>query len=174
MENSAFELGERLELRKLSFNLSNELWQKWDIKEFDLNFNNWQKTKYLNDLNNDFNDDINEIPNNKGGLYMFYLNCRTIIGITEMPLYIGRAQLTDNQNLKKRVKEYFQKFSKNNERPKITKMFKYWAEDLYLAYYILDENEDVINIEKKLINSLLLPMNDEIPDQEIRQAVKAF
>jgi len=174
MLDSAFELGERLELRKLSFNLSNELWQKWDINEFDLNFANWQKIKYLNDLNDDLHNNINTIPNNKGGLYMFYLNCKTIMGITEMPLYIGRAQFTDNQNLRKRVKEYFQKFSRNNERPKITKMFKYWAEDLYLAYYILDENEDVINIEKKLINSLLLPMNDEVADQEIRQAVKAF
>lgn len=174
MLNSAFELGERLKLRKLSFNLSNELWQKWDVNEFDLNFENWEKTKYLNDSNDDLHNNLNNIPNNKGGLYMFYINCKTIVGITEMPLYIGRAQFTDNQNLRKRVKEYFQKYNRTDERPKITKMFNYWADDLYLAYYILDENEDVINIEKKLINSLLLPMNDEIPDQEIRQAVKAF
>ncbi|SEF67199.1 GIY-YIG nuclease family protein [Sphingobacterium lactis] len=174
MLDSAFDLSERLELRKLSFNLSNELWKKWDIEDFDLNFANWQKTKYLNVLNNDLNDNINNIPDNKGGLYLFYLNCQTIIGITEMPLYIGRAQFTENQNLRKRIKEYFQKFIKSNERPKITKMFKYWAEDLNIAYYVIEENEDIRSIEKKIINSLLLPMNDVIPDQEIRVAKKAF
>ncbi|WP_027385164.1 GIY-YIG nuclease family protein [Chryseobacterium gregarium] len=174
MLDSAFDLGEHLELRKLSYNLSNFLWSKWDINEFDLSFGNWQKTKYLNDTNDGLNSNISTIPSDHGGLYLFYLNCKTIIGITEMPLYIGRAQFSEHQNLRKRVKEYFFKYSKNNERPKITKMFKYWSADLYLAYYVLNQNEDVVSIEKKLINSLLLPMNDEIPDQETRQAIKAF
>jgi len=174
MIDSAFDLGEHLKLRELSFNLSIVLWSKWDVQEFDLNFSKWTKTKYLNDTNDNLNLGIDTIPDDKGGLYLFYLNCKTIIGITEMPLYVGRAQFTNHQNLRKRVKEYYQKFSKNNERPKITRMFKYWSEDLHLAYFILEENEDIKKIEKKIINSLLLPMNDEIPDKEIRDAIKAF
>jgi excinuclease UvrABC nuclease subunit len=89
-------------------------------------------------------------------------------------LYIGRAQLTDGQNLRKRVKEYFQKYSRSNERPKISKMFRYWAKELFLAYYPLPDNNTVVNVEKDIINSLILPMNDLIPDKQIKEAVKAF
>ncbi len=53
-------------------------------------------------------------------------------------------------------------------------MFKYWGKELHLAFLVLDDNMNIIDLEKKLINSLLLPMNDEIPDKEIKQATKAF
>lgn len=174
MTGSAFSLGEEVELRKVEYKLHGELWKKFTSTDFDLNFENWIKIKYLNENADDFDDGIMDVPNNKGGLYMFYVKCKIISGITEYPLYVGRAQITENQNLRKRVKEYFQKYSKSNERPKLTRMFNYWKNDLYLAYYPLDDNEDVISIENQFINSLLLPMNTEIPDTEVKQAIKAF
>ncbi|OCA80580.1 hypothetical protein BBH99_00310 [Chryseobacterium contaminans] len=174
MLQSAFDLGEHLKLREVTFKVSPLLWQKWDITELDLNFSNWNKIKFLNDTLDGFHPDIDSVPNDKGGLYLFYVSCQTISGITEIPFYIGRAQITEGQNLRKRVREYFNKFCRNNERPKITRMFNYWKQDLYLAYYELDDNLAIVDLEKKLINSLLLPMNDEIPDLETRQAVKAF
>ena len=174
MLSSAFDLGEQMTLRLLSYTLYPPLWQKYALPNVDLSFSKWNSIKYLNDNGNDFNADINTVPNNTGGLYLFYIKCNIMPGITEFPFYIGRAQYTDGQNIRKRVKEYFSKFSKDDERPKITKMFKYWGENLYLAYLTLNDNDDVKDFEKKLINSLLLPMNDEIPDIEIRQAVKAF
>lgn len=174
MIQSAFDLGEHLKLREVTFKVSPVLWEKWDITDFDLNFNYWTKIKFLNDNLDDFHDDISLVPNDKGGLYLFYVNCKTITGISEIPFYIGRAQITDGQNLRKRVREYFNKFSRNNERPKITRMFNYWKKDLHLAFYELDNNVEIVDLEKKLINSLLLPMNDEIPDMETRQAIKAF
>lgn len=174
MIQSAFDLGEHLKLREITYRVSPEIWKKWDITNFDLNFTKWTKIKFLNDELTDFHNDISLVPNDKGGLYLFYVNCKTITGITEIPFYIGRAQITENQNLRKRVREYFTKFSRDNERPKITRMFKYWREDLYLAFYELDDNLDIIDLEKKLINSLLLPMNDEIPDLDTKTAIKAF
>jgi hypothetical protein len=174
MIKSAFELGEHLKLRELTFNASPLLWEKWDIKNFDLNFDNWTKIKYLNQTSDDFHIDINKVPNDKGGLYLFFINCKTISGITELPLYIGRAQLTKGQNLRKRVKEYYSKYVKNDERSRITKMFNYWSNEIHLAFFELDSNIEVVDLEKKLINSLLLPMNDQVPDIEIRQAKKAF
>lgn len=172
---SAFDLGEDLILRTLEYKIYEPLWRRYSYpSSYDFSFSSWSSIKYLNLDATDFSNEINLIPNNIGGLYMFYVRCPIIIGMTEFPFYIGRAQLTDGQNLRKRCKEYFTHFARNDERPKITKMFKYWAQDLYLAYLPLEENSDIIDIEKKLINSLLLPMNDLIPDIEIRQAIKAF
>ena len=139
-----------------------------------IEFDNWTKTKYLNANADDFDAAICNIPNDSGGLYLFYIKCEIISGITEFPLYVGRAQFSQHQNLRKRVKEYFQHFAKNSERPKITRMFNYWAKDLHLAYISLEENDEIKDLEKQLINSLLLPMNTDIPDSEIKQAITAF
>jgi len=171
---SAFTLGEEINLRKLEYRIFNNLWRRHTLPTIDISFNRWVKIKYLNDMCDNFNPEVETIPDDKGGLYLFYVKCPIIPGITDFPFYIGRAQLTEGQNLRKRVKEYFSKFRRDDERPKITRMFKYWSDDLHLAYFVLDENADVIDFEKMIINSLLLPMNDQIPDQEIRQAIKAF
>jgi hypothetical protein len=129
MNESAFLLGEELELRKVEYKLHRDLWNQFNFKNLDLSFENWIKIKYLNANANDLNGDVENIPNNTGGLYMFYVKCEIIAGITEYPLYVGRAQYTEHQNLRKRVKEYFHKFANKNERPKVTRMFKYWASD---------------------------------------------
>lgn len=174
MTTPAFELGEYLTLRKIEYKISDILWAKYDFPEIDISFNKWHSIKYLNDDGTAFNGAINDVPNNSGGLYLFYAKCHIIPGITEYPFYIGRAQFTENQNLRKRVKVYFQKYRLEDERPKITKMFKYWANDLYLAFLPLETNEAIIDYEKRLINALLLPMNTEIPDKEVRDATVAF
>lgn len=174
MNSSAFELGESLNNKTIKYFLHGPLWDRFNFDRLNLDFTQWQKIKYLNINGDDLNIAIDTVPNNCGGLYLFYVKCDIISGITEYPFYIGRAQLTEHQNLRKRVKEYFQHFSKNDERPKITRMFRYWAKDLQLAYLVLNDNADIIELEKQLINFLLFPMNDEIPDQEIKQAIKAF
>lgn len=174
MTERAFLLGEQIKLRTVEYKLHSNLWNKFNFPNLDLRFENWTKLKYLNENADALSLGINNIPNDKGGLYMFYIKCEIISGITEYPLYVGRAQLTQYQNLRKRIKEYFLKYSKNNERPKITTMFNYWGRELHLAYITLDENDEIKDLERQFINSLLLPMNTEILDQEIRQAINAF
>jgi len=174
MISDAFDLGEEMNNRVVRYILHDSLWSKFNYPGLDLSFANWASIKYLNDDGSNFSDDINLVPNDKGGLYLFYIKCSLIVGLTEYPLYIGRAQFTDGQNLRKRVKEYFQHYSKNNERPKITRMIKYWGSNLFLAFYPLDENDDIISLEKDIINCTLFQMNDKIPDKIISDAVKAF
>lgn len=174
MQNSAFDLGEKLNSKTLPFKLYQPMWAKFNISSPNLNISNWTTIKYLNKAGTGFHSDISKLPNDKGGLYMFSINCPVIPGRTEFPVYIGRAQLTQHQNLRKRCREYYTRFAKSNERPLITRMFKHWHKELYLSFIILNKNKQIIDLEKKLINSLLLPFNDEIPDVKIRQAVKAF
>lgn len=174
MNDSAFLLGEEIKLRTVPYKLHRGLWDQFNYLSIDLSFEHWIKIKYLNSTADALDLDVENVPNNSGGLYMFYVKCEIISGITEFPLYVGRAQYTEHQNLRKRVKEYFQKYAKNNERPKITTMFTYWASELYLAYFPLVENDGINELEKQLINSLLLPMNTKIPDTEISQAINAF
>lgn len=174
MNESAFDLGNELNSMVVRYILSNKLWNKFQINDFELNFDLWTKIKYLNERGDSFSDQINSIPNDQGGLYLFYVSCQTIKGITEFPLYIGRAQLTENQNLRKRIKTYFQKYRNNAERPKLFRMLRIWGKELRVAYIVLNSNIITVETEKKLINSLLLPMNDEIPDKKIKDAIKAF
>lgn len=174
MQDSAFELGEQISLRKIEYKMYQPLWEKYDLSSIDMNFVNWTTIKYLNDTGTSLNASIRSIPNTSGGLYLFSIKCFVMDGITHYPVYVGRAKTTDSQNLRKRVREYFTKFSKDSERPKITRMFKYWSNELYLSYMPLDDNAGIIDFEKKLINSLLLPFNTEIPDKEIRDAIIAF
>lgn len=174
MDASAFDLGEKLNNRSIRFLLYKPLWDVFKYPQLDLKFSNWKTIKYLNDDGTAFSNEINMVPNKKGGLYLFYIKCQILEGITEYPLYIGRAQLTTGQNLRKRVKEYFQIFARNDERPKITRMFNYWASELHLAYYTLNENDDIIDLERDIINSTLFQMNDRIPDKKISEAIKAF
>ena len=63
MIQSAFDLGEHLKLREVTFKVSPVLWEKWDITDFDLNFNNWKKIKFLNDNLDSFHPDIELVPN---------------------------------------------------------------------------------------------------------------
>jgi len=174
MLNSAFERGENLKLKAITYRLDPYLWSKYAISSIDLSKANWKTIKYLNDNGDGFGPEIGTLPNDQGGIYLFSIYCPVILGYTEFPAYIGRAQSTQNQNLRKRCREYLTKFSRNDERPLITKMIKYWGKYLYLSYFVIEQNVDTIDCEKNLINSLLLPFNDEIPDIEIRQAIKAF
>lgn len=174
MNQSAFELGEQINNRKIEYKLHEVLWGKYDLSQVNLDFDQWTTIKYLNDDGTDFSDEIGIIPNDKGGLYMFSIECKVINQLTLYPVYIGRAQISDNQNLRKRCREYYTKFCREDERPRITKMINYWGKNLKLSFLVLEENDQTIDYEKKLINSLLLPFNTEIPETEIKQAVAAF
>jgi len=174
MTDEAFEFGEQSSLRDVNYRLFPPLWSRYDLSEINLQLENWYSIKYLNNETNDYHEDVNLIPNNSGGLYLFWIKCQILPGITEFPFYIGRAQLTKGQNLRKRIKEYFSASKKRSCRSKIKKMFKYWAGDLFVSYIEVEDNLDSVDYEKKLINSLLLPFNSKIPDTEIGQTIQAF
>lgn len=174
MDLATYNLGIELNNQRVRYILHKPLWERFQYPHLDTRFAQWTSIKYLNDDASNFSDEIDTIPSTEGGLYLFFIKCPIIEGITEFPFYIGRAQLTGGQNLRKRVKEYFQKYSRNDERPKIFRMLKNWGKDLHVAFLVVADNEDTVNLEKDIINFLLLPMNDSIPDKTIKAAVAAF
>ena len=174
MQGSAFELAENIDKKRVLYKLHQPMWSMYDLSAIDLNLENWTTVKYMNETGDGFHEDIGQIPNNTGGIYLFSIKCPLIPGMTDFPAYIGRAKLTEGQNIRKRCREYFTKWYRSDERPKITRLINYWGKDLYLSFMEIGDNDDIVHFEKYLINSLLLPFNDKIPDKEIQDAIKAF
>lgn len=80
MNDSAFQLGEQIKLRTVEYKLHSDLWNKFNFPNLDLKFENWVKIKYLNANADALEAGIENIPNDKGGLYMFYIKCEIISG----------------------------------------------------------------------------------------------
>lgn len=135
------------------------------------NVDNWSnEIKYLNESNDDISEGIKNLPNNIGGIYMFYIKGLNLSFIENYILYIGRCQFTGTQHIRKRAKEYY-----NDTRDLIIEMFTRWKEYLYYRYYPDTDNERIKNNEIQLIRAILPHYNEVIPDQiEIQDSVHAF
>lgn len=171
---SAFSLGEDLKLRDLVYHPFGGHWGRYDLSGLNLALDQWSTIKYLNEAGDDFSDEIDDLPNDNGGLYLYSVRCPIIPGMTNYPVYIGRALKTEHQSLRARCRSYFTTYARNDERPLIHRMFKYWGKELYLSFLPLEDNAMTIEYEKRLVNALLLPCNDAYMDIEVRQAKKAF
>ena len=135
------------------------------------NVSNWShEIKYLNELNNDISDEIKTLPNTTGGIYIFYLKGLNLPFIENYILYIGRCQYADQQNIRKRAKEYY-----SDKRALISRMFHKWDKYLYYRYYPDVDNDRIKQNEVQLIRSILPYFNEDIPDNiEVRETIPAF
>ena len=84
-------------------------------------------------------------------------------------MYIGRAKKTEKQNLRKRCKEYY-----SEERPKIGRLLRSCWKYIYIKYLPLEDNVLIDRVEAELINTILPPCNDKIPNKVIQNTIKAF
>jgi len=175
MKIDAFILGQEINNHNVSFKICPTLWFDFNLKKKILPaMQDWKEIKFLDDSGIDFNTDINKLPNNHGGIYVFIIKSDIFPGISEYLSYIGRAKLTKTHNLRVRLRSYLTSFNNENERPQISRLIKQFGPHLYLRYIELDNNDIIDYLEAELIKSLLPPFNDEIPDKKIRDAIKAF
>ncbi|HOJ07333.1 MAG TPA: hypothetical protein PKX68_07260 [Ignavibacteriaceae bacterium] len=173
--NTNIDFGSELNNHKVEFLLYPINWRKFkNLKSINIRKAHWKETKYLNDSGKDLNTNVNKINNRTGGIYIFVIKTGILPSISEYLVYIGRAQYTTNHNLRVRVKKYYKEYMNDNERPKIVRMMTSWGNNLYLKYVEIDDNDVITKLEARLINTLLPPFNDEIPDKKIRKAIKAF
>lgn len=169
------DLAEDMNKYRVEFFLYPINWSKFkSTKGFNIRKGTWKETKYLNDEGTDIHLNVKRINNKTGGLYLFIVKSNILPQISEYLVYIGRAQYTQKHNLRIRVKKYFREYIGDNDRPKITRMMTYWNHQLFLKYIEVSNNKLIKTLEARLINTLLPPFNDQIPDKKIRKAIKAF
>ena len=132
---------------------------------------NWaDEIKYLDVDNKNISDEIKNIPNNTGGVYMFFIKGINLPFIEKYIVYVGRCKYTPTQNIRKRAMEYF-----NDNRPFVKQMFNRWKEYLYYRYFPDTNNDNIDKNEAMLIRAILPPFNEQIPDKiEPRATVSAF
>lgn len=125
--------------------------------------------KYMDSTNTHVSDNIKELPEDTGGIYMFFIQGPTLPFIERYIAYIGRAQYTESQNIRKRANEYFAESQRTNSRPKIANMFKHWKPYLFFQYFPCRDNSIIQRCEANLIHAIIPPFNDDIPDRIIVQ-----
>jgi len=151
-------------------------WKTFNFNDFDVSTANWSaELKYLTVDEMDVTDDIKRLPENAGGIYIFFIKGLVVPQFETHLAYIGRAQLTPKHNLRMRCRKYFYEFfDEINGRPQITKMIGKWGAHLYLRYLPLIDNDQIKRLEAELIKAIMPPFNEDIPDKIIKQAIAAF
>ena len=150
-------------------------WHSINIDEFGLRAEDWShEIKFIADNEIDVSDEIKGLPTDTGGIYIFFIKGIVIPYFEVYLAYIGRAQFSESQNLKQRCNAYYYEFFKEESRPKIFRMIEKWGKYLYLLYYPLTDNNIINELEVKLINAILPPFNDEIPEMIFKAPEPAF
>jgi hypothetical protein len=152
--------------------------QRWDnIGTLDpkIEITDWsEEIKFLDSNELDISNEVKNLPQDSGGIYVFFIKGQIVPFFETYLAYIGRAQFTNSQNLKLRCSSYYYEFFKEKTRPKIHRLIDRWGKYLYIRYLPLKDNEQIKKLEINLINGILPPFNDEIPELKIKQPEPAF
>lgn len=174
MKFDAFVLSDFIKIHEVQFYLYPKPWSEFNYNKVDLKNAGWQEVKFLDPTGTELSDEMKSLPENCGGIYLFIIKSDVLPTISEYLVYIGRAKHTATHNLKIRTNKYYYEFYGPNGRPKITRMVGKWGPCLYVKYLTLTDNNVIEELEAELINSLLPPFNDEIPEKKFRDAINAF
>ena len=154
------------------FILSTVLWDSFDdaIRSILHSNDKWQEVKFFDD-NGGVSNEINMVPNDAGGIYIFVARPGILPCFHNYFMYIGKSR-----NLRRRLRDYYSEKKNINKRPLIRQMLNGWGKYLHVLYLPLYgfENTVIEKIEAELINKILPPFNDQIPDKTIRDVVKMF
>ncbi|MDR1192574.1 MAG: hypothetical protein LBK98_00120 [Peptococcaceae bacterium] len=155
----------------IRFMLNTAWWDSFDANVLSIisHPRSWSEVKLLAP-DGKRNPQLRAIPNDKGGIYLFLAKPNILPESCLYLMYVGRAHITANENLRERCSKY----PAEKKRPKIKRMIEQWGKYLYCRYLPLDDNAIIDVVEDELINKILPPFNDKIPDQKIREAIKAF
>ncbi len=81
------DLGKKIRCTEVRFVVCPDLWGEVSISPGDLS----EEIKYLDASGTGLNPAINDLPNDKGGIYLFYVKSDIIPCMTVYLMYIGRA-----------------------------------------------------------------------------------
>lgn len=147
---------------KLEFELNIDKWNTMDEDVKRLVSSEWSMVKFLNEDGSGLNSEMENLPDNKGGIYLFLLKPELIPKMHIYIMYIGRARKQNDFSLKERCKEYFR-----DTRPKIAYMREIWGKELYLKYLPLYDDDTIEKVERELLRVIIPPCNTQIPDYNV-------
>ena len=159
----------RHKLFKWEFELDPDKWDSMDGEVKKIVSQEWKMVKYMNDDGTELNEEINKVPDDKGGVYLFVLKPELIPKYHVYIMYIGRARRQKNFSLRKRCREYMR-----DSRDEIMLMRKYLGRKLYFRYLPLDDDDVITKVERELLRVILPPCNKQYPDYNILPAKNAF
>ena len=123
------------------------------------------------------NKELFDIPNDKGGIYIYYINPEGIpIDNYFCIMYVGRAHYGEGtQNLRKRVISY-ETESKDlyKGRIKIRELFNRYKEYLYVMYKTIDGNNNIDRFEKELTTAIVPPVNSDLFQKALKDEANMF
>lgn len=146
----------------LDFQLNIDKWETCDPNVKQIVSGPWKNIKFLNMDGTGINEDIDKVPNDKGGVYLFVLKPNIIPNIHIYLMYIGRARKQRNFSLQKRCRSYLW-----DNRVNIAYMREMWGKELYFYYLELDDDDIIKKVERELIRVIIPPCNSAIPDQYV-------
>ena len=170
------EVEQDLETYTNRYIMSTELWSKFDIRDLtQVDFSLWKSIKLISDPSGKFSENLVEVPNNYGGIYIYSIHPGIIPNCGSYVMYIGMASKTDHENLRTRIKQYQKETGASYTRERLHRLFRKWGDYVYLHYLPVDASrEEIAELEDRLIASLTPPCNAEIRVKSVKTAVKAF
>lgn len=155
------------------FTLAPEFWKVFNIDDLpNADFTKWQTFKLTDETGTRFSDNINKVPDDVGGIYVYCIQPSIIPQCGSYIMYIG---MTSQQSLRTRVNQYQREIGDKYKRDRIHNLFVRWGKYIYLYFLpVIDTKENIEILEDRLIATLLPPCNPEIRVKSVRKAVRAF
>lgn len=169
--SEVYDMCRAIKINSLHFALNpQDCWHTVDKELSDIvNSNKWQEIKFMDDTGTAINQMIETVPADMGGIYIFFLKPDIVPTIHKYILYVGRVQLTQYQNLRKRLREYV-----TDTRGDIEVMRETWGKELYIRYLPLTDNNLIKSLEKELIRVIVPPCNTDYPGVLNKATSSAF
>lgn len=149
------------------FCLSTELWENYENRKSVIDLQRMRKIKYFE--GEQLSDDIDAMPADKGGIYIYMIQNPVIPDCGTYIMYVGRARKTANQNLRNRAKSHYSQYIRHEENERLERLFDHWKKYLYLLYLPIEGNDEIDLAEDELILALAPPCNKKYPSPKIRR-----
>ena len=165
-----------LESFQNTYIMAPELWGRFDISDLsDVDFTLWETFKLMNNEGTGFSDNVNQLPTDTGGIYIYAIENGIVPGCGSYIMYVGMASKTQKENLRYRVKAYQDEIGDSFERERIHRLFSKWGKYVHVHYLPIRAKRDTIfEVETRLIGALTPPCNADIRAKSVKRAVRAF
>lgn len=165
-----------LECFQNTYTMAPELWERFNFADLEnVDFSKWQSIKLMNDDGTAFSENVDQIPTDSGGIYVYSIVPGLIPGCGTYIMYIGMASKSTSENLRYRVKSYQKFIYEQYSRERIHRLFAKWGKYVHVYFLPVNASKEVIfELETRLIGSFVPPCNADIRAKAVKHAVRAF